>query len=97
MDDRVKLKFNAVNDLNKNINNLLITEANKFKTLPKELPQSNFADHKAEKQKFEDDVVRNILYNFKVDYPHDNDYLKFSNTAAEIKNKLLINFSKKQT
>ena len=38
MDDRVKLKFNAVNDLNKNINNLLITEANKFKTLPKELP-----------------------------------------------------------
>ena len=37
MDDRVKLKFNAVNDLNKNINNLLITEANKFKTFPKEI------------------------------------------------------------
>ena len=97
MDDRVKLKFNAINDLHKNINNLLITEANKFKTLPKELPQSNFADHRAEKQKFEDDVRRNILQNFKVAYPHDNGYLKFSNTAAEIKNKLLINFSKKQT
>ena len=85
MDNRVKFKFNAINDLNKNINNLLITEANKFKTLPKELPQSNFADHKAEKQKFEDDVRRNILYNFKVAYPHDNGYLKFSNTVAEIK------------
>ena len=97
MDDRVKLKFDAINDLNKNINNLLITEANKFKSLPKEIPQSNFADHKAEKQKFEDDVRRNILQNFKVAYPHDNGCLKFSNTAAEIKNKLLINFSKKQT
>ena len=38
MDDRVKLKFDAINDLNKNINNLLITEANKFKSLPKEIP-----------------------------------------------------------
>ena len=37
MDDRVKLKFDAINDLNKNINNLLITEANKFKTLSKEI------------------------------------------------------------
>ena len=37
MDNRVKLKFDAINDLNKNINNLLITEANKFKMLSKEI------------------------------------------------------------
>ena len=37
MGDRVKLKLDAINDLNKNINNLLITEANKFKTFPKEI------------------------------------------------------------
>ena len=74
MDNRVKAKFDAINDLNKNIYNLLIVEANKFKTLPKEIWMGNFADHKTENQKFEDDVVRNILYDFKVEYPHDTDH-----------------------
>ena len=45
MDDRVQLKFDATNDLNKNINNLLITEANKVMLL-KEIRMGNFADHK---------------------------------------------------
>ena len=85
MIDRVKLKFDAINDLNKNINNLLITEANKFKTLPKEIRMGNFADPKAENQKFEDDVVRSILYDFKIECPHDTDHLTFPNTADEIK------------
>ena len=40
----------------------------------------NLADHKTENQKF-DDVVRNILYDFKVEYAHDTDHLTFSNTA----------------
>ena len=44
VEDRVKLKFDAINNLNKSINNLLITEANKFKTLPKEIRTGNFAD-----------------------------------------------------
>ena len=44
MEDRVKLKFDATDNLNKSINNLLITEANKFKTLPKEIRAGNFAD-----------------------------------------------------
>ena len=75
-------------------NNLLITEANKFKMLPKEIRMGNFADHKTENQKFKD-VVRNILYDFKVEYPHDTDHLTFPNTANQIKNKLLMNLSKK--
>ena len=79
MEDRVKLKFDAINDLNKSINNLLITEANKFKTLPKEIQIGNFADHKTENQKFEDNVVRNIRYDFKVEYSHDTDHLTFPN------------------
>ena len=47
----------------------------------------NFADHKTENQKFEDDVVRNILYDFKVEYPHDTltDRLIFLDTVDEIK------------
>ena len=44
----------------------------------------NFADHKTENQKFKD-VVRNILYDFKVEYPHDTDHLTFPNTAGEIR------------
>ena len=79
MEDRVKLKFDAINDLNKSINNLLITEANKFRTLPKEIQIGNFNDHKTEHQKFEDNVVRNILYDFKVEYSHDTDHLTFPN------------------
>ena len=43
----------------------------------------NFADHKTENQKFENDV--NILYGFKVEYPHDADHLTFPKTADEIK------------
>ena len=43
----------------------------------------NFADHKTENQKFENDV--NILYDFKVEYPLDADHLTFPNTADEIK------------
>ena len=65
MDNRVKLKFDTINDLNKNIDNLSIRESNKFKTLPKEIQMGNFADHKTENQKFEYDTVRNILYEFK--------------------------------
>ena len=87
MEDRVKLKFDAINDLNKSINNLLITEANKFKTLPKEIQIGNFVAHKTENQKFEDNVVRNILYDFKVEYSHDTDHLTFPN-YLEQKDKL---------
>ena len=95
MDDRVKLKLDAINDLSKTINNVLITAANKFKTLPKEIRMGNFADHQTENQKFEDDVVTNILYGFKVKYPYDTDHLIFPDTADEIKNRLLKNLSKK--
>ena len=85
MEDRVKLKFDAISDLNKSINNLLIKEANKLKVFPKEIQVGNFADNKTENQKFEDDVVRNILYDFKVEYPHDTDHLNFPNTGDEIR------------
>ena len=64
---------------------MLITEANEFTTLPKEIRMGNFADHKTKNQNFENDVVRNILYDFKVEYPHGTDHLTFPNTADEIK------------
>ena len=85
LQDRVKLKFDAISDLNKSINNLLIKEANKLKVFPNEIQVGNFVDNKTENQKFEDDVVRNIMYDFKVEYPHDTNHLNFPNTDDEIR------------
>ena len=85
LEDRVKLKFDAISDLNKSINNLLIKEANKLKVFPNEIQVGNFVDNKTENQKFEDDVVRNIMYDFKVEYPHDTNHLNFPNTDDEIR------------
>ena len=85
LEDRVKLKFDAISDLNKSINNLLIEEANKLKVFPKEIRVGNFVDNKTENQKFEDDVVRSIMYDFKVEYPHDTNHLNFPNTDDEIR------------
>ena len=53
--------------------------------LPKEIRMGDFADHKTENQKFEDDAVRNILFDFKVEYPPDTDHLIFPTRADEIK------------
>ena len=60
-----------VNRLNKNIkNNLLITEANRFRNKFQEQNLSeNFAEHKTENQKLEDDVLRNILNDIKLEHP----------------------------
>ena len=85
-DDRIEIKLNAVNRLNKNINNLLITEANRFRNKFKEQNLSeNFVEHKTENQKFEDDIVRNILNDIKIEHPQETDHLTFLNTAEEIK------------
>ena len=86
MDNRVKLKFDAINDLKRNIkNNFLTTEANKSKTFPKEIRMGNFAVHETKNQKFEGDVLRNIRYDFKVEYRHHTDHLTFLNTVDKIK------------
>ena len=50
-DDWIEIKFDVVNRLNKNINNLLITEANSFRDKSDEQNLSeNFVDHKTENQ-----------------------------------------------
>ena len=85
-DDRIEIKFDVVNRLNKNINNLLITEANRFRNKFEEQNLSeNFLEHKTENQKFEDNVVRNILNDIKVEHLQETDHLTFANTVEEIK------------
>ena len=83
--DRIEIQFDAINKLIKSINNLLITEAHKFRKQPEENLFGNFADYKTKNQKFEDDVVRNFLYEFRVQYLQDTDHLTFPNTTKEIK------------
>ena len=85
-DDRIEIKFGTVNRLNKNINNLLTTEANSFRNkFEKQNLFENFVEHKTENQKFEDDVIRKILKDIKVEHPQETDQLTFPNTAEEIK------------
>ena len=82
---------------------MLITEANRFRNKFKEQNLSeNFVEHKTENQKFEDDIVRNILNDIKIEHPQETDHLTFLNTAEEIKrqvaeelDKLLKNLNKK--
>ena len=75
--DRIEIQVDAINKLNKSINNLLITEAYIFRKQPEENLFGNFADYKTKNQKFQDDVVRNILYRFTVEYLQDTDHLTF--------------------
>ena len=85
-DDRIEIKFDAVNRLNKNINNLLITVANRFRNKSeKQNLSENSVEHKMENQKFEDDIIRNILNNMKVKHTQETNHLTFPNTAEEIK------------
>ena len=44
--DRIEIQFDAINKLNKNINNLLITEVYKFRKQSEENLFGNFADYK---------------------------------------------------
>ena len=74
--DRIEIQVDAINKLNKSINNLLIT-AYIFRKQPEENLFGNFADYKTKNQKFQDDVVRNILYKFTVEYLQDTDHLTF--------------------
>ena len=67
----MNIKFNAISELNKSINNLLMNEANKF--INQEYQRLSFSlvnDFKLENKKIEEDVVDNILSDFTIDHPH---------------------------
>ena len=67
----MNIKFNAISELNKSINNLLMNEANKF--INQEYQRLSFSlvnDFKLENKKIEEDVVDNILNDFTIDHPH---------------------------
>ena len=67
LDETTNIKFDAINELNKSINNLLMDEANKFINQKNQRLSFNLVnDFKSENKKIEEDVV-DILNDFTID------------------------------
>ena len=101
-DDAILIKFNAINKLNKSLNDLLTDEALAFETervsrLVTFFDQPVFvSEEQTYNNRIEEDIVRNILNDEKMHFPTDADHINVPNTAEEIKqqsiheNKLFI-------
>ena len=84
VDETTNIKFDAINELNKSINNLLMDEANKFINQKNQRLSFNLVnDFKSENKKIED-VVDNILNDFTIEHLQESDHLFYPTTADEI-------------
>ena len=82
----INIKFDAINELNKSINNLLMNEANNFINQENQRLSFNSVNNfKSENKKIEEDVVDNILNDFTIEHPEESDHLFYPNTADKIK------------
>ena len=85
LDETTNIKFDAINELNKSINNLLMDETNKFINKKNQRLSSNSVnDFKLENKKIEEDIVDNILNDFIIEHPQESDHLFYLNTADKI-------------
>ena len=85
LDETTNIKFDAINELNKSIYNLLMDEANKFINQKNQrLSFNSVNDFKSESKKIEEDVIGNILNDFTIEHPQESDHLFYANTADEI-------------
>ena len=85
LDGTTTIKFDAINELNKSINNLLMDEANKFINQKNQRLSFNSVNGlKSESKKIEEDIVDNILNDFTIEHPQESDHLFYPNTADEI-------------
>ena len=85
LDKMTSIKFDAINELNKSINNLLMDEANKFiNKKKKRLSFNSVNNFKSENKKIEEDIISNILNDFTIEHPQESDRLFYSNTTDEI-------------
>ena len=85
LDGTTTIKFDAINELNKSINNLLMDEANKFINQKNQrLSFNSVNDFKSENKKIKEDIADNILNDFTIEHPQESDHLFYPNTADEI-------------
>ena len=84
LDETTNIKFDAINELSKSINNLLMDEVNIFINQKNQrLSFNSVNDFKSENKKIED-IVDNILNDFTIEHPQESDHLFYPNTADEI-------------
>ena len=85
LDETTNIKFDAINELNKSINNLLMDEANKFINQKNQRLSFDLVNNfKSENKKIEQDIVDNILNDFTIEHPQESDHLFYPNIADEI-------------
>ena len=90
-DDAILMKFDAINKLNKSLNDLLTDETLGFETKRVSRMMTFFdktvfvSEVQTDNNRNEKDIARNILNDEKIDFPTDTDHISLSNTAEEIK------------
>ena len=83
--DNIKIKFDAVIELNKNLKSL-IRKDDRNEIEINELKLSQFDEIKDKNQLIEEEVVNNIINDVQFEYPSDDQNLTFPNTSSEILN-----------
>ena len=102
-DDTILIKFDAINRLNKSLNDLLTVESLAFNTVRISRMTTEFFDQpifvtgeQIDDKKIEENIVRSILNDEEMEFPTDTDHICLPNTTEEInqqsidQNKLFI-------
>ena len=89
-DDIIVIKFDAINVLNKSLNDLLTVETLPFDTarikkMTVFFDQPIFVSEQTDNKRIENSIVRNILNDEKMEFPTDTDHISMPNTAEEMK------------
>ena len=91
-DDTIVIKFDAINRLNKSLNDLSTAESLAFDTARISRMTTEFFDQpifvtgeQTDNKRIENSIGRNILKNEKIEFPTDADHVSLPNSAEEIK------------
>ena len=82
-DDSIKIGFDEIIELNKNLKSL-IREDDRSDIEIIDLKEQQFEEIKDKTQLIEEEVVSNIINDVQIEYPSDDQYLSFPNTPSEI-------------
>ena len=82
-DDSIKIGFDEIIELNKNLKSL-IREDDRSDIEIIDLKEQQFEEIKDKTQLIEEEVVSNIINDVRIEYPSDDQYLSFPNTPSEI-------------
>ena len=84
-DDRIDIKFDAIEEFHKSIKKLLKDEVDRNSDLSfTDFRPEQFEEIKDPNRSFEENVVENIMSGNRVDYLQDTNHMSFPNTEEEI-------------